>query len=112
MSSDTSQDQPFAALRAIRGARRGGQEIAVDGLAGHKARRVQSYTEALVSKRGLPSTRRARAVRGLTGCQSPPSGSACEDGATGPTILLVEIKLLRRPGQITATIVAGNASRR
>jgi hypothetical protein len=33
-------------------------------------------------------TRRARTVPGgVTGCLSPPAGSACEVGATGPTIL-------------------------
>jgi hypothetical protein len=33
----------------------------------------------------------AQFAGGLTGCPSPPAGSACEVGATGPTILLVEM---------------------
>jgi transposase len=62
----------------------------------------QSYAE-WYQRAACRPPRRARAVRALTGCLSPPAGSACEVGATGPTILLVEIKLTsalpREPGR-------------
>jgi hypothetical protein len=69
---------------------------AVSADAGALSNRVPGHRHTLTSAAAAcRPTRRARAVRGLTGCLSPPAGSACEDGVTGPTITLAA--LAKRP---------------